>query len=173
MVASEIATADGGLLAVGSRGSGPGVVVVHGSAVAARHYERLAEALAPGLTVHLYDRRGRGTRGPVDDRHGVRSDVEDLRAVLAHTGARSVLAHSYGGLVALHGLAGLPGVRLVVYDAAVSIDGGFPSAYVEPFARAAAADDFPRAMAVLAKGLQSAGSLSRLRFSPPWPACSP
>lgn len=162
MVASEIATGSGGPLAVDSWGSGPGVVVVHGSAVAARHFERLAEALAPSSIVHLYDRRGRGDRGPVDDTHGVRSDIEDLRAVLAHTGARSVFAHSYGGLVALRGLAGLPVARLAVYDAAVSIDGAFPSAYVEPFARAAADGDFARAMAVLGKGLQSVGPLSRL-----------
>lgn len=162
VVVSTIATVDGRSLTVDSRGRGPGVVVVHGSAVAARHYQRLARALSPQLTVHLYDRRGRGVRGPVDDSQGIRSDVGDLRAVLAHTGARTVLAHSYGGLVALRALAGAPVDRLAVYDAAVSIDGGFPSTYVEPFARAAAAGDFPRAMAELGKGLQSVGTWSRL-----------
>jgi pimeloyl-ACP methyl ester carboxylesterase len=112
--------------------------------------------------VHLYDRRGRGARRPVEATHGVAADVGDLRAVLGHTGARAVLAHSYGGLVALVGAPTLPIDRLAVFDAAVSVDGGFPSAYVEPFARAAAADDFPRAMAVLSHGLGSIGLLSRL-----------
>jgi pimeloyl-ACP methyl ester carboxylesterase len=147
---------------VHSVGSGPGVVVVHGSAVSAADYRRLAAALAHRFTVHLYDRRGRGSRGPVEPSHGVASDVEDLRAVLHHTGARTVLAHSYGGLVALTGAPTLSLDRLAVFDAAVSIDGGFPSAYVEPFARAAAEGDFPRAMAVLSHGLGSVGALSRL-----------
>lgn len=159
VVPDQVATADGRHMDLHSVGHGPGVVVVHGSAVSAADYRGLADALSPRFTVHLYDRRGRGSRGPS---HGVASDVEDLRAVLQHTGARTVLAHSYGGLVALTGAPTLPIDRLVVFDAAVSIDGGFPSAYLEPFARAAAADDFPRAVAVLSHGLGSVGVLSRL-----------
>ncbi|MDT7710986.1 MAG: hypothetical protein QOG20_6593 [Pseudonocardiales bacterium] len=155
-----VATADGRQMDVRSIGNGPGLVVVHGSAVSATDYHRLAAALADKFTVLLYDRRGRGTRGPVDETHSVASDVEDLHAVLAHTGARAVLAHSYGGLVALQGASRLPIDRLAVYDAGVSIDGGFPSAYVEPFA--AAADDFPLAMAILSKGLGTAGQFSLL-----------
>jgi len=159
---SQVAAADGRPMDVHSSGDGPGVVVVHGSAVSAKDYRRLADALADRFTVHLYDRRGRGARGPVEATHGVASDVDDLRAVLDHTGARVVLAHSYGGLVALQGAPTLPIDRLAVFDAAVSIDGGFPSAYVEPFVRAVAEDDFPHAMAVLSKGLESIGPLSRL-----------
>lgn len=162
MSSLRVATTDGGHLDVHVSGRGPGVVVVHGSAVSMDNYRRLAAALADRFTVHLYDRRGRGTRGPVEATHGVAADVADLRAVLEHTGVRAVLAHSYGGLVALSGGATLPLDRLAVVDAAVSIDGGFPSAYVAPFAAAAAADDFPRAIAVLSKGLESLGPLSHL-----------
>jgi pimeloyl-ACP methyl ester carboxylesterase len=153
-------TLDGQRIAVHSAGSGPGVVVVHGSAVSAGNYARLAGALAGRFTVHRYDRRGRGSRGPVDASHGIASDVDDLRTVLSHTSSRIVLAHSYGGLVALRGASTLPIDRLVVYDAAVSIEGSFPSAFIEPFAAAAA--DFPMAMAILSKGLGSAGAFSRL-----------
>lgn len=162
VVPDQVATADGRQMDIHSTGRGPGVVVVHGSAVSAADYRRLAAALAGRFTVYLYDRRGRGSRGPVEPSHGVASDVEDLRAVLHHTGARRVLAHSYGGLVALTGALTLPLDRLAVFDAAVSIDGGFPSAYVEPFARAAADDNFPLAMAILGHDLGSVGALSRL-----------
>lgn len=162
MIADRVTTADGRHMDVHSTGHGPGLLVVHGSAVSVADYRRLADALSPRFTVHLYDRRGRGSRGPVEATHGVASDVEDLRAVLHHTGARIVLAHSYGGLVALTGAPTLPIDRLMVFDAAVSIDGGFPSDYIEPFARAAAGGDFPRAMAVLGRGLGSIGALSRL-----------
>ena len=166
VMATRVQTTDGRPLEVRSTGRGPGLVVVHGSAVAAKDYHRLAEALADRFTVHLYDRRGRGDRGPMDETHGVAADADDLRAVLDHTGARNVLAHSYGGLVALYAGARpgapLPVDRIAVYDPAVSIDGRFPSAYVEPFAEAAAAGDFPLAMAVLSKGLSSAGPISRL-----------
>jgi pimeloyl-ACP methyl ester carboxylesterase len=162
MTASRTTTAEGCALEIRTVGDGPGVVVVHGSAVSAKDYERFAAALADRFTVHLYDRRGRGSRGPVDDSHGIAADVDDLRAVLLHTGASRVVAHSYGGLVALQAALHLPIGRLAVVDAAVSVDGGFPSAYVEPFAAAAAAGDFPLAMAVLSKGLQSVGPVSRL-----------
>ena len=158
MTPDQVETLDGRRIEVHSTGSGTGIVVVHGSALSAAHYARLAEALAGRFTVHRYDRRGR--RGPVDAAHGIATDVDDLRTVLAHTGARAVLAHSYGGLVALRGAPSLPIDRLAVYDAAVSIDGSFPAAFVEPFAAAAA--DFPLAMAILSKGLGTAGVFSRL-----------
>lgn len=159
MVPDQVETSDGCRIDVHRTGAGPGVVVVHGSAVSAANYARLAGALAGRFTVYRYDRRGRGSRGPLDTSHGIASDVDDLRSVLEHTGARTVLAHSYGGLVALRGASTLPVDRLAVYDAAVSIDGGFPSAYVEPFA--AAAGDFPLAMAILSKGLGTVGLFSR------------
>ena len=160
MTQDHVETLDGRRIDIHSTGTGSGVVVVHGSAVSAGNYARLADALADRFTVHRYDRRGRGSRGPVDASHGIASDVDDLRTVLAHTGSRTVLAHSYGGLVALRGASTLPLDRLAIYDAAVSIEGSFPSAFVEPFAAAAA--DFPLAMAILSKGLGSAGVLSRL-----------
>ena len=160
MSPNQVETLDGRRIDVHSTGAGPGVVVVHGSAVSAGNYTRVADALAGRFTVHRYDRRGRGSRGPVDASHGVASDVDDLRTVLAHTGARTVLAHSYGGLVTLQGAPTLPIDRLAVYDAAVSVEGSFPSAFVEPFA--AAADDFPLAMAILSKELGAAGAFSRL-----------
>jgi pimeloyl-ACP methyl ester carboxylesterase len=162
MTASRTTTAEGRALEVRTVGAGPGVVVVHGSAVSAKDYHRFADALADRFTVHLYDRRGRGGRGPVDDSHGVAADVDDLRAVLRHTGARRVVAHSYGGLVALQSALRVPVERLALVDPAVSVDGGFPSGYVEPFTRAATAGDFPLAMAVLSRGLQSVGPVSRL-----------
>jgi pimeloyl-ACP methyl ester carboxylesterase len=162
MTASRTTTIEGRALDVRTVGHGPGVVVVHGSAVSAKDYQRFADALADRFAVHLYDRRGRGSRGPVDDSHGIASDIDDLRAVLRHTGATRVVAHSYGGLVALRGAPQLPVERLAVVDAAVSVDGGFPSSYVEPFAAAATAGDFPLAMAILSKGLRSAGPVSRL-----------
>lgn len=162
MTASLTTVAEGRALQVRTMGDGPGVVVVHGSAVSAKDYRRFADALADRFTVHLYDRRGRGSRDPVDDSHGIASDVDDLRAVLQHTGATRVVGHSYGGLVALQGALRLPVERLALVDVAVSVDGGFPSGYVEPFTRAAAAGDFPLAMAVLSRGLQSVGPVSRL-----------
>ena len=159
---SEVEAPDGARLVVHTTGRGPGVVVVHGGGVTTDVYARLADRLGAACTVHLYNRRGRADAPPRRGPWDVEQEVADLGAVLAHTGVRSVLGHSSGGFIALAAARTPPVERLALYDAAVSVDGGFPSAWL-PAAEAAVRDgDVARALAVTAAGINTHSAASRL-----------
>ena len=146
--------AAGRTVEIRSTGTGPGLVLVHGGGLALSEYRATIASLEKRFTVHAYSRYTEPP-GPYD----LDADVALLREVLAATGARRVLGHSVSGFLVLHAAAthGLPVDRIAVYDAAVSIDGSFPSWYVEPFADAVAAGDMPLAFALVGKGLRHAG----------------
>lgn len=90
-----------GHLRVGGPGL-PGLVLLHGAMEWSRSHLELAQALGDRFTVHLPDRRGRGTSGPFTLPYRVEQDVEDMAAVLAATGARAVMGVSSGSVVWLH-----------------------------------------------------------------------
>ncbi|GIF67247.1 hypothetical protein Ais01nite_52820 [Asanoa ishikariensis] len=158
----RVTTFDGATIALHSTGTGPGIVVVHGGGVTIDVYRRFAAALADRFTVHLYNRRGRADACARVLPYTFEQEVDDLSAVLAHTGAVNVVGHSGGGFIALSAALRLPIERLALYDAAISIDGSFPAAWL-PAARAAAgAGDLPRAMALTAGGINTHQATSRL-----------
>jgi pimeloyl-ACP methyl ester carboxylesterase len=161
-VIERIRARDGAMIVVHSTGNGPGVVVVHGGGVTIDVYARLAQRLADQLTVHLYNRRGRADAAPRTEPYTVEEDVADLAAVLEHTGARHVIGHSSGGFIALEAALRLPIDRLALYDAAVSINGGFPADWLD-VARAAARDgDIALSMALTTGGINSHAAASKL-----------
>src|SRR4051794_3504048 len=85
---------DGTRIAYRTLGHGPGLVLLHGSMETAGDHLAMALELADAFTVHLPDRRGRGLSGPYGDGYGVRTEVEDLDAVLNATGAHFVFGVS-------------------------------------------------------------------------------
>ncbi|HEU5484433.1 MAG TPA: alpha/beta hydrolase [Microlunatus sp.] len=145
-----------------SVGSGPGVVVVHGGGVTASMYRRLAERLSDRLTVHLYDRRGRADAPPRREPYKIADDVADLSVILRGTGARSVIGHSSGGYIALVASQQLAIERLVLYDAAVSIHGGFPAGWLPAAHAAAHSGDMARCMALTSAGINTHQPTARL-----------
>jgi pimeloyl-ACP methyl ester carboxylesterase len=159
----ELITApDGARIALHSTGNGPGIVVVHGGGVTIDMYRRLAAALADRFTVHLYNRRGRADAPPRIEPYTFDQDIDDLAAVLEHTGAGNVIGHSSGGIIALKAALRLPVDRLALYDAAVSIDGNFPSAWLEGAREAARAGHTARAMALTSAGINPHMAATRL-----------
>jgi pimeloyl-ACP methyl ester carboxylesterase len=88
----------------GRGGSGPDVVLCHGTPWSSRLWSPYADALAAAYTVHLWDMPGYGASSkhadhPID--LGVQGEV--FAALLDHWGLASphVVAHDYGGAVAL------------------------------------------------------------------------
>ena len=163
MPESKAIAPDGADITVESTGSGPGVVVVHGGAVSAKDYRRFARALADRFTVHLFNRRGRpGAADLPPSGYTVQVDIDDIGAVLDHTGATRLFGHSVGGFIALRAALALPVERLALYDPAVLVDGLFPIDYLDDFEKAVRAQDYPRAIAIVGRGLRSAGRLSDL-----------
>ncbi|MGW6195701.1 alpha/beta fold hydrolase [Kribbella sp. NPDC055110] len=133
-------------------GAGPGVVVVPGNNRRAHQYGRLARALAGAHTVHVVERRGRGASAARGPAYSVETDVDDVLAVLEHTGARAVFGHSYGGLVALQVGLRRPLDSLIAYEPGVSIDGSFDGSWLGEFTRQLDAGRRVAAMATFLKG---------------------
>lgn len=116
----SVAPADGTRIGYLQAGHGPAVVVLHGSMESARSHLQMAEALAGQFTVYLPDRRGRGMSGAYPADYGIRTEVEDLRAVMAAVGADMVFGVSASGLVALEAARTDPAIRKVaVYEPAL------------------------------------------------------
>jgi pimeloyl-ACP methyl ester carboxylesterase len=147
-----VVAGDGAPVGVLSTGAGPGIVVVPGNNRRAHHYEGLARGLAGAQTVHVVERRGRGASGARGASYGVETEVDDVLAVMEHTGARMVFGHSYGGLVALHVGLRQPLDALFVYEPAVSIDGSFDASWLSTFTRQLEAGRRTAAMATFLSG---------------------
>lgn len=123
----SVVSHDGTRIGYRQLGQGPAVVLLHGSMESAASHMWLAAALGDVFTVYLPDRRGRGLSGPYGADYSIEREVEDLDALLSHTGARRVFGVSASGLVALQAALTLPGVeRVAVYEPALLLDGYDP-----------------------------------------------
>lgn len=168
-VASTVPTRDGAVLelftaATGEARAEGGVVVVHGSMVTAELYRDLAQRLAEALDapVHVYNRRGRGASSPQPDNYSLTVEVNDLGAVLAHTRSQSVFGHNYGGCIALNAGRTLDITQLAVYDPIISFNGNFNADWLDDYESALGSGDEEKALAVLLRGLQTAGPIAKL-----------
>ncbi|MEU9825506.1 alpha/beta fold hydrolase [Micromonospora chersina] len=159
----RITAADGAGIVLHSTGSGPDLVVVHGGGVTVHEYRRLAARLADRFTVHLYNRRGRADAAPRREPYTVEQEIDDLGAVLAHTGARRAVGHSYGAFVVLRAALRLPLDRIAVYDAPLRLAGhGLPTAFLDPAEEAARAGNTARALAIVGAAVNPHSPASKL-----------
>ncbi|HEY3982353.1 MAG TPA: alpha/beta fold hydrolase [Streptosporangiaceae bacterium] len=113
LTAGSATSADGTEIGYLRVGTGPAVVLLHGGNESARSHTQLALALAGAFTVYLPDRRGRGRSGPHRPGHGLRTEVEDLSAVMARAGAELVFGVSTGAVIALSAARAGSGIRRV------------------------------------------------------------
>jgi pimeloyl-ACP methyl ester carboxylesterase len=144
-------------------GRGPAVVVMHGSMESARSHTLLAQALSDDFTVYLPDRRGRGMSGPHHPDHGIRTEVEDLSAVMAESGAQMVFGVSAGGLVALEAARTLPDVhKVAVYEPALLLNPSGHTAWLQRFDEEMAAGKVAAAMVTSMFGLELAPSFLKV-----------
>jgi pimeloyl-ACP methyl ester carboxylesterase len=123
MTTGSVLSKDGTRIGYLQVGQGPAAVLLHGSNESARSHTQLALALADAFTVYLPDRRGRGLSGPHRPDHGIRTEVEDLQAVLAGSGAQKVFGVSIGALIALEAARAQPAIRqIAAYEPALLMD---------------------------------------------------
>jgi pimeloyl-ACP methyl ester carboxylesterase len=152
-------SADGTKISYRTLGSGPGVILLHGAMESAHSHMGMARALAECFTVHLPDRRGHGESGPYPDNYGIRTEVEDLGAVLEQTGSSRVFGVSEGALIVLAAASALPAVRkVVVYEPALILDGSDYTSWLPRYDREMAEGKVAAALVT---------SMSGLRLGPP------
>jgi len=159
-------SAEGTPIGYRTLGSGPGLIVVGGALRTAEDYLPLATALAESCTVHVVDRRGRGTSGPQGPRYSLRTEVEDLLAIHTETGARWAFGHSYGGHVVLETARTTQTLdRIVVYEPGVPC-APVPTDWMAPYRERLDADDPHGAFAHFIRG--SGGAPAFVAKLPHW-----
>lgn len=109
----SVMSKDGTTIGFRQLGDGPGVVILHGGALASQHYMKLGAALADEFAVYIPDRRGRGMSGPYGPHYGIQREDEDLDTIVADTDAQYVFGEADGGLFALHASLTIPAISKV------------------------------------------------------------
>jgi pimeloyl-ACP methyl ester carboxylesterase len=148
----SVGSADRTVIGYRQVGSGPTVVLVHGSMQASQNLMVLADALSADFTVVVPDRRGRGLSGPHGDDYCLAREVEDLRAVIEATGASRVFGHSSGALITLHAASGLDAIAL--YEPPLPVNGSVPIDWAPRYEREIARGRYASALVTVLKGLR-------------------
>jgi pimeloyl-ACP methyl ester carboxylesterase len=155
MTTGSVTSQDGTTIGYLKTGTGPAVVIMHGSMESAASHTLLAQALADQFTVYLPDRRGRGMSGPHRPGHGIATEVEDLHAVLTESGARLVFGVSAGGLIALEAARTLPDIdKVALYEPALVADGAKYTSWLPRFDQEIADGKVAAAMVTSMFGLE-------------------
>jgi pimeloyl-ACP methyl ester carboxylesterase len=149
----SVSSADGTTIGYRRIGAGPGVVLVHGAGQASQNFMTLATALSDRFTVYVPDRRGRGMSGPYRENHGLRTEVEDLEALLAQTHAHNVFGLSAGAVIALEAARSVPAItKLALYEPPLEFDGVIQTAWLPRYEREMAAGQPAAALVTIMKG---------------------
>lgn len=114
-----VTSADGTTIAFERTGSGPPLVLVHGTGLDHNFWDLsgVGPALAENYTVYAVDRRGRGGSGDADV-YELEREIEDVVAVVESIDDPvTLLGHSYGGLCTLEAAERIETLQsLVLYE---------------------------------------------------------
>lgn len=118
-----VTSGDGTTISCWRSGSGPALVIVHGTTGSHAEWEPLTSFLKPHLTTYVPDRRGRGASGDGAN-YALDREVEDVLAIVrtAETPTH-LLGHSFGGVVALEAAREADALAsLVLYEPINALD---------------------------------------------------
>jgi pimeloyl-ACP methyl ester carboxylesterase len=101
----KVTSKDGTSIASWQSGSGPPLVLVHGTTRDHYAWDQVLPALSQQFTVYAVDRRGRGASedGPI---YTIEREFEDIAAVVDSFSPVNLLGHSYGGICSLEAADG-------------------------------------------------------------------
>lgn len=122
----DVRAPDGTSIAVWVAGTGPPLVLVHGSLADHRAFDSFVAVLGADMTTYSMDRRGFGASGDTPP-YSIDQDFADVAAVVDAVAARTggpvaLWGHSYGANGALGGAALTPHVHhLVLYEPSLGL----------------------------------------------------
>ncbi|HSJ63497.1 MAG TPA: alpha/beta fold hydrolase [Gemmatimonadaceae bacterium] len=114
---------DGTTIAYWPSGSGPPLLLVHGTTADHTRWARVTPALEERQTVFVMDRRGRGRSGDVTP-YRIEREAEDVVAVIDAIGEpTALLGHSFGAICCLEAARLSNAVRrLMLYEPPIPVD---------------------------------------------------
>ena len=142
-------SADGTRISFRRLGTGPALVLVHGSVSTHTDWMRVAKLLAARFTCFVMDRRSHAHSGSGNSEYSIEREYEDIRAVLAAAGPDAILAgHSFGAICAMGAALLQPVSKLVLYEPPLPVGGPIAGEYLAPYIRALAEGDVDTALAI-------------------------
>ena len=161
----EVRSADGTIIRYRRVGHGPAVILLHGAGQSSQNFSRLARDLAGSFTVYVPDRHGRGASGAHAEFHGLRTEIDDLNALLDTSGARYLFGLSAGAVIAIEAARLRPDiVKLALYEPPLSFDGVIHGEWAARYAHELDAGKPGAALATVLKA--TADRTSLIRFVP-------
>jgi len=169
---ASVRSADGTRIGFSRLGEGPAIVFVHGSVSTHTDWMPVARILSRSHTCIVMDRRGRNKSEPGNSPYSAERECEDIAAVAgAASSCPALVGHSYGAFCALEAALRFPVRRLVVYEPPLPVGGLIAGEYLEPYARAIAANNLDAALEIGLKRFtrMSEVAIAKLRASRAWP----
>ena len=115
-------------------GTGPGLILLHGSMSSGAHHTELARLLSDAFTVLVPDRRGRGLSGPYGAGDELQQELEDVAALIEATGATNLWGLSSGACIALHAARTMPAITKVgIFEPPLVPDRAVAAAFLATF----------------------------------------
>ena len=120
-----VTSADGTPIAYDQGGSGPSLVLIHGTTADRTRWASVRPQLEQHFTVTSMDRRGRGDSGDAAA-YAIEREFEDVAAVVQAVAAPALLfGHSYGALCALGAALQIEELSgLILYEPWINEEGG-------------------------------------------------
>lgn len=170
----QVLSNDGTRIAYERTGTGPSLVLVHGTGVDHTYWDLLIPELVRDFTIYALDRRGRGHSGDTPP-YAIQREFHDIAALVDSIPEPSaVLGHSYGALCALEAALLTSRIhKLVLYEPPIhtTIDVSYPPDMLNNFDALLKAGKAEEALLLLYEvGQTPADELNVLRSLPNWHA---
>jgi pimeloyl-ACP methyl ester carboxylesterase len=170
----HVISRDGTRIAYERSGTGPPLVLVHGTAIDHRQWTDLTPRLGAFFTVYSVDRRGRGDSGDAPH-YALDREFEDVAEMIdSIPGEVNLLGHSYGAICALEATLLATNVRrLALYEPPIraNVEVSYPADTVERFTEHLRAGEAESALLVAYEAAQTPQeTLDLLRSLPSWRA---